>query len=261
MLTENALTGVERVIMREFVKGLLCLIILAGVVATILSWSGRPTAETSLLRVSAPVVTAGAFLLFLLIHFRRDAAPDLLRQVAGNYLDRDGFCFAFQASAQNGFCVVTVFFQNRFERSCTATIALRSAKGFLLQRSAIDTFGCNIDCGPGAFGRATFRIAVPAVLQGTSQTFEAGASVEYPNGKGRRLRYRDGISLRSNSNFRNAFGTALSLAGAAAGLIVFSSPAKVTLSLPSAVATTVPGASVPLVETLWRLGDPTPVRE
>jgi len=71
-----------------------------------------------------------------------------------------------------------------------------------------------------------------------------------------RLRFHDGILLRANSKFGNAFGNALTLAGAMGGTIVLSTPATVMLDLPVGVSQSVPDQLAPELKTLWKLGDP-----
>ena len=75
-------------------------------------------------------------------------------------------------------------------------------------------------------------------------------------GKRRRLRFRDGIFLRANSEFGNAFATTAFVTGALCGKIIIISPATATLDLPSDVAEEVFESGRTEVETLWRLGDP-----
>lgn len=91
-------------------------------------------------------------------------------------------------------------------------------------------------------------------MQGKWQSFEVGASVRYPEGYGKRIRFHDGIFLRSNTKFRNSFGTALTLIGAATGSIVFSRPATVAIALPTGVAENIPPNLAPETKILWQLG-------
>ena len=241
---------------REFTKGVLCLVVLAGVIVTLFAWSAsRPNRATWQYRIAGPTATALALGAFLAIHFRRDRAPDFLHAATGSYFDRGGLCFAFSAEREGSYCVLHLLFQNRFERPCRGQIALRPARGFFMTRAKIEAIGANIDCGPGAFGIAKLRIPIQHEFQGTKQKFDVGASVEYLNGRGGRLRNREGLQIRHNSSFGNAFGKTLALAGAAAGVIVFNHPASVTLTLPSGVAEEVPPDAAPEVETLWVLGD------
>lgn len=245
-------------VLREWLKGALCLVVLAGVVITLLSWStSRPSPATETYRIIGPLIGAMALLGFLFLHFRGDTAPDFLFQDAGRYFDRGGFCFVPQAGLASGCPVLLIRFQNRFSRPCHASVALRPARGFFLARAPVEVIGCDIDCGPGAYGVITVPFPVPKELQGTRQLFEVGASVDYPQGRGKRLRNRDGLVIRRNSSFRSGFTAAVALAGAAAGTIVFASPATVTLTLPAGEAESSPDPE-PKVSVLWMLGEPHP---
>src|SRR5687768_13640708 len=135
---------------REFTKGLLCLIVLAGVVATLFAWGeSRPNASTWTYRIAGPAAAVAALGAFMAIHFWRDSAPDFLYSAAGEYFDRDGFCFAFAAGREEDAFVLHVLFQNRFERPCKGRLGLRPARGFFLTRSKIDTIRCDVECAAG----------------------------------------------------------------------------------------------------------------
>lgn len=68
---------------------------------------------------------------------------------------------------------------------------------------------------------------------------------------------RDGFCfLRTNSNFGNSFGTALTVAGALGGAIVLSSPVTVKIPLPTEAVDELPLNSAPSTNMIWKLGDP-----
>ncbi len=67
---------------------------------------------------------------------------------------------------------------------------------------------------------------------------------------------RDGLFLRSNTNFGNSFGTALAVAGAATGSIALSKPAVAKVAMPIGVAEHIRDDLAPEIKTLWQLGDP-----
>jgi hypothetical protein len=242
--------------MAEAIKVFCVLVLMVSAVAGALAWMGeRPDALQWSMRIGGPILTLVAVALFLKIHFRRDLVPDYLHDHFGSYFNRDGFCFAFTTFDVDGIAYLEASFQNQYDKPCIGRIALRPARGFLLNRAQIETITYEIECAPAAFGSARMAIPIPANLQGKRQSFEVGASVEYPEGKGRRLRFHDGISLRANSNFGNAFHTALTVAGAATGMLVLSRPAKVTIDLPVGVAVEIPDGMEPEIKTLWHLGD------
>jgi hypothetical protein len=242
--------------MREALKVLCVVLLLFATPTSAVAWAdpdGKPA--LFFLRYGCAVLAAGGLIGFLALHFRKDIIPDYLRRHAGPYFNRDGFCFAFRTRVIDNTCWLEILFQSQQDQACIGRVALRPARGFLLGRASMPPIAAEIQCEPAAFGVARLAIPIPAELQGKRQSFEVGASVDYPLAKGRTLRFRDGIMLRENSDFKNAFGTTLTVAGALTGSIVLSSPATTTLSLPSDVATTVSPALRPEVATLWKMGD------
>ena len=232
---------------------ILCVAILAGAIA----WSDdRPSQATWIVRIASPLLGILSLAVLLKVHFRRDRAPDYLQATAGNYFNRGGFCFAFSADVVDGVCQFHAWFQNQYERPCIGRIAVRPARGFFLTRAKIDTLVFKIAVDSGAFGVATLPIPLQRNVQGKLQAFEVGASVEYPQGKGRRLRYRDGVFLRRNSYFDDPVGRAITLAGFLTGHVMLSSPATATVQLPTGASEDLPGGSEPRTTTIWKLGDP-----
>jgi hypothetical protein len=243
--------------MGESVKAVCALVLVVASVAAAVAWSAsQPDAIAWCFRIGGPILALLAVGLILKLHFRADLAPDYLRKQAGNYFNRGGFCFAFGATAVDGICYLDAYFQNQQDQACLGRIALRPARGFFLGRAKTETVTFEIDCEPAVFGVARIAIPLPQKLQGKRQSFEVGASVHYPRGKGRRLRFRDGIFLRTNSNFGDTFGTALTVAGAATGQIVLSKPATTTIDLPVGAVEDLPDDVKPEIKTLWKLGDP-----
>ena len=243
--------------MREALKVLCVVVFMFAAPTAAMGWMDIASGPVSLLlKYGCPVLAVVGLAGFLRIHLRADVVPDYLHQYLDTYLNRGGFCFAFRTSVVDGVCYLETFFQNQQDEVCVGCVALRPARGFFLGRANIDTITIKIECGPAAFGIAKMAIPIPAKFQGRRQSFEVGASVEFPNGKGRTLRYRDGIVLRANSNLSNSFGTTLTVAGALTGSVVLSSPATVTLDLPAEVVEDIKDAACPEISTLWKLGDP-----
>ena len=244
--------------MSESIKAVCVLVLVVACFATVFAWfADRPDALTWSFRVGCPIVAVLAVGLIFVLNSRADVAPDYLHRCAGNYFNRGGFCFALAAIPVDGVCYLVAYFQNQRDQPCLGRIALRPARGFFLRRAKIETITFEVNCEPAAFGWT--RIPVPLIdeLQGRRQTFEVGASVDYRQGKGHRLRFRDGIFIRANSNFGNAFATTVIVAGTLTGHIVLTRPATTTIALPSGVAEDIPEELKPETETLWRLGDPT----
>lgn len=243
--------------MGQSFKALCSLALIAAIGVTAAAWLDVfPNRTTWIARVVSPLIALALVGVLLKLHRRQDRVPDYLQAATGAYFNRDGFCFSFATSVADGVCLMHAYFQNQFECPCLGRIALRPSRGFFLNRAKIEMITFEILCEAAAFGVATLPIALPRNVHGKSQSFEVGAAVEYPDGKGQRLRYRDGIFLRTNTNFGSAFGAAVKVLGAMSGHIVLSKPASVTISLPTEVAEVVSSDAVSEIKTLWKLGDP-----
>jgi len=243
--------------MGESTKSVLALLMIVGVIAALVAWfTDRPDETVWGIRIGGFVGAALALGLLLKLHFRADLEPDYLLPLTGTYFNRNGFCFTFAVTAVDGVAFLDAWFQTQYDRPSVGRIALRSARGFFLTRAKIEVITFEIECPPGGFGFARIAIPVAEKLQGKRQGFEVGASVRYPEGKGRRIRFHDGVFLRSNSNFGNSFGTGLAIAGAAAGSLVLSRPATATIELPVGVSEDVPYDLAPEFKVLWQLGEP-----
>lgn len=243
--------------MGESTKAVAALVMIVGVVVAGFAWiDDRPnfTTWTCLYGGVGVAAIAGAFLVGL--QLRSDHEVDYLRDAFGTYFNRDGFCFAVRPCEREGRAFLDLYYQLQFEGPCTAQVWLRHKVKWAQQGApTIDPLVCQVHCPPGGLGVVRFPIAIPEELQGKSQSFEVGAAVTYPQGKGERLRFHDGVWLRSDSAFQMAFDTALTLAGAAAGTIVLSKPATTVLLLPQGVESRLPADQTPEVETFWKLGD------
>jgi hypothetical protein len=238
--------------MREFIKGVLLVGLLTAGIAAAMGWiEDRPEALGWSLRIGGVVVAIVFFALFLRMHFQPDLVPDLLRETCGGYFEKNGLCFAIQAVVENETCCLLVHFQNRYARACRGEIALRPARGFFMRRGAFPTIKFAIECPAAGFGVVRVPLAIPGKLQGKKQTLEIGATVQYPKGRGRMLRFRDGGLIRTNAEFVNSFGNLLTAAGALTGHFVSYSPATLTFTLPIGVAEELPSGSHPMTEMLW----------
>jgi hypothetical protein len=230
----------------------------AAVIAAV-AWSeNRPTPTTWWLRIALPAACVLAVAVFLVLHFQIDEVPDYLHQFVGPYLDRDGFCLTMNAIASFGVCCLRIYFQNRFERACVASLALRPADDFL-GRSKLDSISLEIPCGPAAFGVVTVPVAVPTSYQGKVKSFVVGANVTYPDGKGRQLRFRTAPTIRMNADFKDSMATLWRVGSLLSWHILLESflhrPPSIVVRFPNNVGADV-AAGPAQTQTLWQLGDP-----
>ena len=241
---------------REFLKVGCVVLIAAGSITAALAWiADHPNEFTWTFRIVGPLVAVAGLIGFLLVHFRRDQTPDYLYRACGKYFDRGGLCFSFITSIVDEICFLNLFFQNRYDQPCGGRVLLRPAKGLFGNRN-VEAILFEIQCDAAAFGVTRLALPIPESIQGKRQAFEVGASVEYPNGRGRMVRFRDGIVIRDNTDFRKTFRTAATVLLATHGHLLLFKPAKFTMSLPLNVAESVPEVLVPETEIFWKLGDP-----
>ncbi len=147
------------------------------------------------LRVASLLLGVWGLLLVVIRAWRSDAAPDLLRRVAGRHFGRGGVLWAFDLDRREDVCRLLIYYQNRYRRPARATVVVQPSADLPLARAAIDPVVVQIPCGPAAYGVVRVPLAVQEEYQGTKLVFEVAASVDYPHGTGRLLRHRVGDEL------------------------------------------------------------------
>ena len=242
--------------MHEFLKVTCVVAIMIGAVTAAFVWSDKPSNGVWTMRIISTAMALAGLVGFIVLHFRRDRVPDFLGKSGRGYFDRGGLCFVIEPIIQDGCCQIRVLFQNRYERRCRAEIALRPAEvfGFFASEDILK-IKVDVDCPAAGFGVATLPLPIPLKLQGTRQTFQVGATVEYPDGRGRTLRYgSNDITVRSNADFSNPFHGKLAIAAALGGSILIGRPPLIAFVLPNNVAEHLPSAGASC-QVLWQLGD------
>ncbi len=243
--------------MGESAKSALGLAVIVCVIVSALAWHhDMPDPTVWAIRIGSPIAVALCVAILIRFQFREDLAPDYLKQTAGNYFNRSGFCFKPSLTTINRRCWAVLWFENQFDRPCVGEVAIMPAQGFFLGRPDIPTITFRIECEPGAFGVARVPVFYPETLKGKPQKFDVGAASRFPKGRGKRLRFSDGITVGTNSNFGEPLRNTVMLLGAASGTLVLMRPASCTLQLPQGDLDLSQAALEPVVLTLWKLGDP-----
>ena len=164
--------------------------------------------------------------------------PDLLRDRAATYFERDGLCFAPAIETTRlGACELALYFQNRYEGRVVARVqVLPPLRPWRLKRHDLPVRTFAIQCPGGGFGVARAAFPVPHAYQGRRMTFELGAGVKYPDGRGELLRFRGGV--RAGSTCDTSAGGQLLAAVLALplGLLGSSTAATATLTLPQGLS-------------------------
>ncbi len=245
--------------MRESVKTSLSLVVLIAVATTMLAWCAteRPREVSPWLRFGSPVVGLLAFGILLKIHLGKDLLPDFLHQIGIPFFERKGFCFAIVPTPINGICWMRIYYQNRHERSCVASLVIKPSFGFFQDTGRIETLDLTIDCGPAAFGEVRVPWPIPEQYQGTRQKLDVGATVRYLHGRGRTLRYRNGVRVGGH-RFRDNAWVHLVVTLCTFGTVHLSKPAAAIVVLPDGVASVLPESLEVETRQIWQLGDKVP---
>ena len=184
---------------------------------------------------------------------RRDRVPDFLRHISRRFFERDGFTFSIVPTCSRGVAALTIFWQTRYENPSQAVVILGPGRQFLGDRRDLDSMQIFVDCPGSGFGIVQVPWAIPAKYQGKKQTLEVAAAVDYPNGRGRAVRFRNGLQVGVGET--TAFQAAVSVGALMTGHIVLRKPAKMTITLPAGVAEQVPDGSQIRSKVLWKPGE------
>ena len=237
--------------MNESIKATLGLIIAACALTGIMAWLPGATNEVSTLRwwlrVGCPVLGIVCLAPLIWAQTRRNKVPDFLAQVSPRYFERDGFCFATIPQIVNGDSFMQIYYQNRYERPCEAQILIRASSG-------LSDISLGVSCNSAEFGCSTIPWHIPQYLLGERVSLSLYAGVNYPNGRGTLLRYKDG--LRVGAVGMDFWREGLQIAGAVGGALVLSRPARIQLTLPSGASANTRETISVETRTIWKLGDP-----
>jgi len=244
--------------MNQSAKSLLALVILICLGASVLGWTTRGiegVPEAQFWMRASGILLLPAIALLVWADFRRDRVPDILRTRVKKYFERDGFCFAVLPSVKDGRFAWQVLFQNRYERPCNTLVAFRPGTGFVgFGRADLGEVRIEISCDGGGFGCATIPYGIPLAYQGKKQQFELIAVSQFPEGKGKMLRFRDG--MRVGKHHKSSADMAVTALSVLALHPHFTHPARFKLRLPERVSTEAVGEQNQQV--LWRPGEPMP---
>jgi hypothetical protein len=237
--------------MSESVQAVLALLMIIGMVGSVFVFMNDRVNWTAF--GGMLTLTTGSLGLLIWSLFRRDKVPDFLKKVPGKSLERDGFCFKVLANPVKGRCYLDLYFQSRYERPSRAIVVLQPSKGFFLMRPGLASMTVEIDCPAGGYGMTSVPWPVAKKFQGKARWLDVGADVLYPEGRGKMIRYRGGLQVRTAG--RDTWRAIITVAGAMGGMIVLSKPAKVKLRFPVDVEESVDDDLPILTKILWKLGD------
>lgn len=183
---------------------------------------------------------------------RKDLAPDFLSDIATPFFEQQGFSFVVDTDVVDGVCHLCVWFHNRYERVCEATVMLRTSERLLAPQRHLPDVKAVVQCEAGAFGKALVPWPLPAQLQGRKVLVDVMATRKYRKGRGKMLRYKVGLEVGRAPV--TAVSDILSVIGVLGG-IHDRRAARTEIELPEDVAVEVPQGVGERCETLWKLGD------
>jgi hypothetical protein len=225
--------------MGQSVKAVLQLVMIVATIAAFLAWSDTDEADppTWRGRVAAPAVAAGVGALLLRNALRKDVLPDLLARRVRGYFERDGLSFAFVPTVRDGVCWMQLYFQNRYTNPCRADVVMRPpVKTLGVRRLPLHTIETDVECDGAAFGVKQIPWPIPASMQGQKVRCEVGCATEYVGGRGKLVRFREGIRSSPPSGSLTNVGT----------------PSTFEFTLPEHVAERLPPGVTPVLEVLWK---------
>lgn len=231
-------------------KVLLSALFLFSCVTAVITWvDPKPSSLVWQLRCWSSAIAFLSAAILIWAMRRADRAPDFLRQLGMPAFEMKGLCFSIVPEQIEDRLRLNVFFQNRHARPCHGHVVVRASKGFWLNRPDARSFVFSIECGGAEFGRVFAEIGVPLALQGQKQSFDVAARIDYPKGRGRMLRFRDGLVVGRAGG--DALRLGIALAAAATGSIHISKPAQIKLVMPRGVRDVVDTESLIARESLW----------
>ncbi|MCK9463723.1 MAG: hypothetical protein M0R80_29235 [Proteobacteria bacterium] len=239
--------------MSELRKALLVIIFIAGLIAALLLLYFADEKHDSLLwvlAISSGLLSIGAFswLLVGLLRREEEKLPDFLGEKFLNWFDQDGLSFTVRADEVDGVFCLHVWFQSRRDRRCRAVVALRPGR----RNKGFGNPKIEFEAPPAAFGCASLPIAVGSEFQGRDIALNIGASVSWPDGNGKLVRFQEGMEVGSAPGIDRR--DRMFMAGAAmSGGFGFVIPATITLSVPEGVASTISPEPSTTLEISWEL--------
>lgn len=186
---------------------------------------------------------------------RKDLAPDFFQRYQ-QFFEKDGFAFVVGTEVSANICQLCVYFQNRYERACEATVMVRTSERFLAPQRDLPDAKVSLTCESGAFGKATSDWPLPMELQGKKVLVDVMAKRKYREGRGKLIRFRSGLMVGSVPG--SAVSDVLKFLGVFGGIHGGRS-ARTEILLPSGVASNLAVGTEGKTQTLWRLGDTIPV--
>lgn len=208
-----------------------------------------------------------AFSLFLILGvtliwglFFEDRLPDILKNYTGGiYYEQDGLCFMPVVRKRGEQAFVCVYFENRFDSACNAIVHLRPPPETIQHRPDAKDLHFAFSCPPGGVGVIHQPVAVHPKLQGQTIDVRMAAAVDYPQGKGSKVRSHRGLGCGTfdvdwGENFRTGLHEL-------SGEIDLIDPVTIHLPIPRGVTNRIKREQQWRQEIIADMERPTPVAQ
>jgi hypothetical protein len=256
----------------EFAKFLCAaMTVVGGFASAVFWWTDMPSVPPETVdfyRFGVPGFCVTAFGGYLLLRYRRDRVPDYLRATIPQPFRRGGVSFGIVPVVRDAVYTLELGFQSERDWPCVATIALRPVRKLFGPAAHLDRITVTVEIPPAGFGVTRIPLAVPKSLWGKTIEYEIGATVRYPVGRGRRVRFRGGVGVHTTAGFWVPVKIALIVVTSLLTCGMMFLPLLVVLGpgfLSSRLAFELPRVALPELDDdqrkpttaiLWQLGDP-----
>lgn len=221
--------------MGESTRAVLWVIVILSTIAALILWFGYDIPDNSVVwsfRIVLPLVIAGLSFVLIRGGSKTDLAPDFLQAFFGTYFERDGMCFWVLQGVEGNSFVLHVVYQNHYDRRANLQVKIGPPVRMVrFLPKLFDGITLNVSCVGGGVGIVTGRMDVPIKHQGKKHQLKFAAATEYPEGRGRLLRFRNGRRV-TKANSRGLGSEALQLVAALVGGVFLGGVSAISAVVP-----------------------------
>jgi hypothetical protein len=186
-----------------------------------------------------------------------DPVPDFLAGISKAFFECDGLSFLVTVEKASDYARMVVYYQNRFEKPCIATIAVGPTRKAFADLNGLPMFEFKLSAEGAEFGKQSLAWSVPLRFQGKKILWDVAAQVRFPAGRGALLRGHNGATVGDH-----LIGGGEEAVKAVTGLVLSAArlpsmparSARVELTLPTDIVPDRKPPSDLTTETIWKLG-------
>jgi hypothetical protein len=219
-----------------------------------LSWVMKPSSPSDIdllrnLRIASVIFFFTPIAIAIWVSRIPDPVPDFLAKISTRFFERDGLCFLFTVEEKESCARMVLYYQNRFDKPCTAKIFIGPTAKAFTNLKGFPTFEFNLSSQSAEFGKQSLAWSIPVHFQGKKVLWDMAVQVKYPSGRGALMRGRNGATVGDH-----IIGSGDQAVKAVTG--VSAKSARVELMMPDKIIKVPTNSSGLMRETIWKLGDP-----